>query len=435
MECGGFFYTPDKCGRQTRETGRQTRNAGFFVTPGQDGQTLNAGFFIHVTFDCIFSDVPFAKLDQVLLLIKNNMKGTIPAMLNEKDNQVFLNYLAGGQNQQIAKETEANAASNGPLNVAARNFVGVEEDADKASSIATTTVVQLPDAQSCLMMKDAAKDSLEITLNIMRAKEAYNALSETRITCDTKEHNLAMERNLDSMKRKAQDMAMDVFHKKQMMDLRAQEVEIEERMARVKAFAAGSAMPAASLSSSASTGLQAPPPCGIQPLPTAPKPPRANPYPPPEPDHPAQGKANVGMRAASPHAEAVLDILLKKCAVPTTLDELSVFFKTEGAAAEAVALLEKDLHALRHADYEKDMRHKLAAVEKEENELAEQAAGGETLMRVPTYKKEGAKSLRKKQRHYCHLMFWALCRIYMNEEQYEKVMGPDFKARFIDPAT
>jgi len=47
--------------------------------------------------------VPFAKLDTILLLIKTCLKGPIVDMLNKKDNQVFLDYLAGGQSTQIAQ--------------------------------------------------------------------------------------------------------------------------------------------------------------------------------------------------------------------------------------------------------------------------------------------------------------------------------------------
>jgi hypothetical protein len=95
--------------------------------------------------------VPFARLDTILLLIKTCLKGPIVEMLNKKDNQVFLDYLAGGQSTRIAQvdaslkfyyiqvffiqransqheqERSANAASDGALNVAARNLAAAEE--------------------------------------------------------------------------------------------------------------------------------------------------------------------------------------------------------------------------------------------------------------------------------------------------------------------
>ncbi len=69
--------------------------------------------------------MPFARLDSILLLVKNHLKGKIPYMLNAKDNQIFLDYLAGGQSRQIAVEHAANAQSKGVLSVAARNIGGL----------------------------------------------------------------------------------------------------------------------------------------------------------------------------------------------------------------------------------------------------------------------------------------------------------------------
>lgn len=48
-------------------------------------------------------------------------------MLKKKGNRVLVNYLAGGQDQQIASEQQANAESNGLLHVAARNAMDVPE--------------------------------------------------------------------------------------------------------------------------------------------------------------------------------------------------------------------------------------------------------------------------------------------------------------------
>jgi DNA polymerase III delta prime subunit len=62
-------------------------------------------------------------------LVKH-LKGKIPDMLNAKDNQIFLDYLAGGQSRQIAVERAANAQSKGVLSVAARNIEGLPEEGE-----------------------------------------------------------------------------------------------------------------------------------------------------------------------------------------------------------------------------------------------------------------------------------------------------------------
>jgi hypothetical protein len=66
-------------------------------------------------------------MDAILLLAKNHLRGEIPTILNTKDNQVFLDYLAGGQSRQVATERAANAQSTGILSMGARNVQGIPE--------------------------------------------------------------------------------------------------------------------------------------------------------------------------------------------------------------------------------------------------------------------------------------------------------------------
>ena len=77
----------------------------------------------------MLTEAPFARLDAILLLIKTRLKGEIPDMLNQKDNQVFIDWLGGGHDKQIQREREANAKYNGPMSMAARNLQGVPEAA------------------------------------------------------------------------------------------------------------------------------------------------------------------------------------------------------------------------------------------------------------------------------------------------------------------
>ena len=89
--------------------------------PRIDRQTIHYQVYTtSVTVTMVhFADIPFARLDVVMLLIKNHLKGKIPDMLNQKDNQVFLDWLGGGHDKQLAREREANAQSNRVLSMAA----------------------------------------------------------------------------------------------------------------------------------------------------------------------------------------------------------------------------------------------------------------------------------------------------------------------------
>ena len=60
--------------------------------------------------------LPFAKLDDIMRVIKENLEGKIPDMLRQKNKMIFMDYLAGGQSNKIAGERQANAMSNGAVN-------------------------------------------------------------------------------------------------------------------------------------------------------------------------------------------------------------------------------------------------------------------------------------------------------------------------------
>jgi hypothetical protein len=97
--------------------------------------------------------MPFTLLDGVLLLIKKHLKGKIADMLNAKDNQIFLDYLAGRPSEQIASETVANADSKGALSVAAHKLVGGHA--------------------SQLMLTEAARDARRLMQSMEKAKASY----------------------------------------------------------------------------------------------------------------------------------------------------------------------------------------------------------------------------------------------------------------------
>ncbi len=117
--------------------------------------------------------MPFARLDSILLVVKKHLKGKIPDMLNAKDNHVFLDYLAGGQNRRIAVEPAANAQSTGVLSMGARNVCGVEETTTDAP--APVTII----TEDQLALIKEARQELEAVKSLMSEVSQMQGLSET----------------------------------------------------------------------------------------------------------------------------------------------------------------------------------------------------------------------------------------------------------------
>ena len=146
-----------------------------------------------------FADIPFARLDAVLLLIKTCLKGEMVDMLNTKDNQVFLDYLAGGQDKRIAAERQANASSDGALNVAARNVTAPSAATTNTSAAAVQQQMQPQDENSMakdvsvISIKESIDDAKELALELRNCKAAYMDFSETKLEMEAKLHNQAVD--------------------------------------------------------------------------------------------------------------------------------------------------------------------------------------------------------------------------------------------------
>jgi hypothetical protein len=189
--------------------------------------------------------VPFARLDSILLLVKNHLKGKIPDMLNAKDNQIFLDYLAGGQSRQIAVERAANAQSKGVLSVAARNIEGLPEeggDMDAAVVPAVMTEEQLAlikDARQELeAVQVIAKDVERLPGNLQEVKKGYSEFLEVKASCDRKEHEQKVrfaEELLEQKLRHAEQLqAFEVKKRKQNLDMDEEEAKSAERCRAIR---------------------------------------------------------------------------------------------------------------------------------------------------------------------------------------------------------
>lgn len=117
-------------------------------------------------------------------MIKNHLKGKIPDLLNQKDNQVFIDWLGGGHDRQLAREREANANSNGALSVAARNLQGVPEDASTAYKAldgdGNPAPKELLEAMS-IHAETTANSMKELAVSIKEAAVAYETLMDVEL--------------------------------------------------------------------------------------------------------------------------------------------------------------------------------------------------------------------------------------------------------------
>jgi hypothetical protein len=169
----------------------------------------------------IFADILFAKLDAILLLIKTSLEGEMVNMLNAKDTQVFLDYLAGGQDTRIAQERETNVGSGSVLNAAARNVMGVEERV--AEQPAVTTLVE--GFVSASVIHDSVAAARKLSAQFHECKDAYMDFAKTRLQMEGKPQEQAMEFAKDKLQveSKLQEQVMEFAKDKLEMEARLHE--------------------------------------------------------------------------------------------------------------------------------------------------------------------------------------------------------------------
>jgi hypothetical protein len=297
-----------------------------------------------------FTDIPFARLDGILLLIKRHLKGEIADMLNAKDNQVFLDYLAGGRSRQIARERVANADSQGALSVAARNLVGSNNE----GSLVTSNKVQEMHA----LIKETNRDSQELAASLGKATQSYATFIDTQIQYTKKLQEQQAEGEAQNearkeqfhkndLKRKAETEEQGLFYKKRHIDLAREEAEVQERLAKAKLAVAK--CPSLPLAAAPLPGAQ---PAAVQPsLPVL------------------EEKKYPSDVATGMHLPSAADIRrhLSTCQIPETFPELQALF---------VAVQGKDEEAaknVRNTFYEADLSNQLRKLQDEDAALASMA--------------------------------------------------------------
>jgi hypothetical protein len=323
------------------------------------------------------TDIPFARMDAILLLAKNHLRGEIPTILNTKDNQVFLDYLAGGQNQRIAVERAANAQSDGILSMGARNVQGIPEG---------STIQDLLQAVESIAakMEKIKKDCMEYTILAKRLHEQAMGFEEDRANFihDAKKRLIDMkaeahERIVQTEKRRidyemrAEEQKIDM--KKLVIELTVQEAEaITKRAQAVKALA------------EATADLKA-----VQTIPRT------------EYDEGLTTDSDEDDEV-TPERSAYYDHLLSLCKIPVTVDELQSLFAKGPSAA-----LNEELNSLRKQEYEACMLGRLQKFSDAASKHARDKLN-ESLKRVE---------------HYCHLVFWKLAERYLSEDARAEIMG------------
>ena len=182
-----------------------------------------------------FAALPFALLKDILELAMTKLEnGPLVQELKQKGVQVFINYCAGGPDKQIALEQQANAASNGLLNVAARNAMGVAEVAGVAQEQQQLPLTREEEQERTLLLKEMGKQAQVIATlpgSLEKASEQYSIFSETRI----KYARLEAEQERELAEKAAeQKRLLDEKAAEQKLALAAKEVEHEGLMQRMK---------------------------------------------------------------------------------------------------------------------------------------------------------------------------------------------------------
>jgi hypothetical protein len=345
-----------------------------------------------------FTDVPFARLDNILLLAKNHLKGDIPRMLNEKDNQVFIDYLAGGQSKQIATEREANAQSSGVLSMAARNLQGIGETAnpcvegvDKISqalggdcgmgmikavsketgklAVKLMDVVTLMDAQVDMSSKlHAQMKKQQLETRIIHADAHRQDLKRKQECLD---HDLKCK-ELD-LRCKQQMHEQDMLHKKQMLELRMEEAKAEEMFAKARQM----------VMQAENQSLASPSPVSPISVSTGP-----------------MDYGTVGMSL-----------------IPSTLQQLDTLF---AGVSESLQL---QLKSIRLVGYEEAMKDRLNQFDQKVK--AEASNDKDSAKRREKLNSKLSESLEHVQ-HYCHLVFWTLAKTHLTPQMLHGMLGSSF---------
>lgn len=165
-------------------------------------------------------------MDAILLLVKNHLKGKIPEMLNSKDNQVFLDYLAGGQSRQVAMEREANGQSGGVLSVAARNLAfeqggNLMDDGDVAMK-------EIQDVKNELqVMASLAREVRGLPDTFKEIRKEFSELEEVKLSYAKKDHE-------QKLQFKQEEAEFEVKKRKQNMQLLLEEAEVEQRCKAIR---------------------------------------------------------------------------------------------------------------------------------------------------------------------------------------------------------
>lgn len=358
-----------------------------------------------------FADVPFGRLDEVMQLIKKHLTGRIPDMLNKKDNQVFLDWLAGGQDKQVAMEREANARSNGALSVAARNLGsgGGGNAIVQSAQVVGTDPRDIEDAKILAQsFKDAAGSCGDLVVFKKQLLQVENEgheqdLKRRRelIQVENEGHEQDLKRRKELAEAEAEALQLEAHGRlkaaaieaeamRKLAEARLAVAEMEERIRRLTAARSVLELPVPSA-----------PPLPLQ---------------------------NNELEEASDHEEdpdihLTLDEIKTKVStskVPTTLKELSKFF---GGDRDA----QINLNRFRKIQYEDILSERLTRYKHEEA-----SPPGDSITRPYTLKKNLAET-RQRIEHYCSLVFWsyASCTL-LDLEKKQSILGPEFRTSAIE---
>ena len=212
------------------------------------------------------------------MVMRGYLKGPFTEALRDKNEKVIEDYFSGGFNQRIAVEREANATSNGVLNVGFRNLqraegrmdgsangclvdasgvVMVVENAEEGHTTATQLEAVVSDSGMRVneevqrMLKGISSEAAEAATNLQRVRENYAGLVETKIECMRKECDAKAEiadKEAEIAKKdakRAEEMAknmkkieeskhsFEVKKRKDIMQLLIEEAEVQVRCKQI----------------------------------------------------------------------------------------------------------------------------------------------------------------------------------------------------------
>lgn len=198
--------------------------------------SIHTDHLLFTFYDALFcgTAVPFVRINVLMkLVVRGYLKGPFTEALRDKNEKVIEDYFSGGFNRKIALERQANATSNGVLNVGFRNLQQAEgrssQDVVPLLSSSSSCLVVAENESQRVLLKGISEDATEAATSLQKVKESFVDFVETKIQCMRKEYDVKAEIAGKELQLEDSKRAFEIKKRKEMMELLLEEAETQRK--------------------------------------------------------------------------------------------------------------------------------------------------------------------------------------------------------------